>query len=96
MAGSSPTSSAIILARLLEYRPDRIGFDAQDKPHATPPSRCRGRVCEALRDRGRTHIIDGNVEPRGMNTLASVFCVDTSHMYPEERYTKERGVVPAR
>ncbi|KAJ7815488.1 hypothetical protein B0H14DRAFT_3476116 [Mycena olivaceomarginata] len=34
---------AIILARLLEHRPDRIGFDAQDKPHATPPSCCRGQ-----------------------------------------------------
>ncbi|KAJ7815479.1 hypothetical protein B0H14DRAFT_3878255 [Mycena olivaceomarginata] len=87
---------AIILTRLLEHRPDRIGFDAQDKPHATPPSRCRGRVCEALPDRGRAHIIDGNVEPGGMHTLASVFYIDTNHMYPKERYTMERGVVPAR
>ncbi|KAJ7815482.1 hypothetical protein B0H14DRAFT_3878257 [Mycena olivaceomarginata] len=68
---------AIILARLLEHRPDRIGFDAQDKPHATPPSCCRG-------------------QPGGMHTLASVFYIDTNHMYPQERYTMERGVVPAR
>ncbi|KAJ7791250.1 hypothetical protein B0H14DRAFT_2625215 [Mycena olivaceomarginata] len=77
---------AIILAWLLEHRPDRIGFDAQDKPHATPPSCCRGRVCEALPDRAplAAHIID-----EGGHTLASVFYIDMNDVFPEERYTKE-------